>query len=211
MIGTVQVLKPGYGFITEENTNRLWFFAFRDAHAVHEGQRVKFEKKNNKEQFEKKLKRRSAERLANEPQKSNVTQNRTRYRSPQSAGSAQGRNHRGGRISSVGKQPEEKHNESLRNEEAKKVEVSFEERLSQVERLIKSEEFEKNMSDRFLQAEIRHRRMWQQDIQAALRGQLSDLLSHVESGVAEFANERPQCPVTRRYRTSEICPNPNVR
>jgi cold shock CspA family protein len=55
MIGIVQVLKEGYGFITEENTERLWFFSFQDAQEVREGQKVKFQKKNNKEKFEEKL------------------------------------------------------------------------------------------------------------------------------------------------------------
>ena len=33
------------------------------------------------------------------------------------------------------------------------------------------------------QAEIRFRKMWKEDFQAALRGQLQDLIAHVESRV----------------------------
>src|SRR6266480_7067036 len=32
-----------------------------------------------------------------------------------------------------------------------------------------------------MQAEVRYRKMWKDDFQAALRGQLNDLLSHVET------------------------------
>jgi hypothetical protein len=55
MIGIVQVLKEGFGFIAEESTNRLWYFSFHDAPAVREGQKVRFEKKNNEQKFKEKL------------------------------------------------------------------------------------------------------------------------------------------------------------
>jgi hypothetical protein len=52
------------------------------------------------------------------------------------------------------------------------------------------------MSSKFTQAEIRHRGMWKQDIQAALRGQMNDLVSHVECGVAELISKE----VTKQLR-----------
>ena len=69
--------------------------------------------------------------------------------------------------------------------EPKEVEVPVEERLSKVESLINPDEFEKSMSARFAQADIRNRGLWKQDIQAALRGQLNDLVSNVEGSVKE--------------------------
>ena len=42
---------------------------------------------------------------------------------------------------------------------------------------------EKNLTDAITQAEVRFRRMWKDDFAAALRGQLNDLVSHVEDRV----------------------------
>lgn len=67
-------------------------------------------------------------------------------------------------------------------EEPKKAEVLLEDRVKNLE--ANQEAFEKDLSARFLQAEIRQRNTGKQDIQAAIRGQLVEMVSHVESSVA---------------------------
>jgi hypothetical protein len=67
-------------------------------------------------------------------------------------------------------------------EEPKKAEVSLEDLVKNLE--ANQEAFEKDLSARFLQAEIRQRNTGKQDIQAAIRGQLAEMVSHVESSVA---------------------------
>jgi hypothetical protein len=67
-------------------------------------------------------------------------------------------------------------------EEPKKAEVSLEHRITNLE--ANQEAFERDLSARFLQAEIRQRNTGKQDIQAAIRGQLVEVVSHVESSVA---------------------------
>jgi hypothetical protein len=62
------------------------------------------------------------------------------------------------------------------------VKESLEERLTRVESLQAAAE--KDLSARFLQAEIRQRNTGKQDIQAAFRGQLAELVSRVESSIA---------------------------
>jgi glucuronate isomerase len=69
-------------------------------------------------------------------------------------------------------------------EEPKQVEVTLEDRVKNLE--TDQEAFEKDLSARFMQAEIRQRNIGKQDIQAAIRGQLAELVSRVESGVAEL-------------------------
>jgi hypothetical protein len=69
-------------------------------------------------------------------------------------------------------------------EEPKKAEVSLEDRVKDLE--ANQQAFDKDLSARFLQAEIRQRNTGKQDIQAALRGQLAEVVSHVESSVAEL-------------------------
>jgi hypothetical protein len=66
-------------------------------------------------------------------------------------------------------------------EEPKKAEVSLDDRVTNLE--ANKEASEKDLSARFLQAEIRQRNTGKQDIQAALRGQLVEMVSHVESSV----------------------------
>ncbi len=68
--------------------------------------------------------------------------------------------------------------------ETVEVKESLEERLTRVESLQAAAE--KDLSARFLQAEIRQRNTGKQDIQAAFRGQLAELVSRVESGVEEL-------------------------
>jgi hypothetical protein len=64
---------------------------------------------------------------------------------------------------------------------------------------VETEAFEKDLTNRFTQAELRQRRIAQQDIQAALRGQLADLMSHVESGVETLIRKE----VSRQLETHE--------
>jgi hypothetical protein len=66
--------------------------------------------------------------------------------------------------------------------ETVEVKESLEERLTRVESLQAAAE--KDLSARFMQAEIRQRNTGKQDIQAAIRGQLVEMVSHVESSVA---------------------------
>jgi hypothetical protein len=66
--------------------------------------------------------------------------------------------------------------------ETVEVKESLEERLTRVESLQAAAE--KDLSARFLQADIRQRNTGKQDIQAAIRGQLVEMVSHVESSVA---------------------------
>jgi cold shock CspA family protein len=57
MIGVIETLKRGFGFITEEGTQRLWYFGFSDLTQHEEmlqrfqriqlGDRVQFEKKGD--------------------------------------------------------------------------------------------------------------------------------------------------------------------
>ena len=72
--------------------------------------------------------------------------------------------------------------------ETVEVKESLEERLTRGEGLQAAAE--KDLSARFLQAEIRQRNIGKQDIQAAIRGQLAELVSHVESSVAGLIQER---------------------
>jgi hypothetical protein len=54
MEGTIKVLKTDFGFIEECSTKRLWYFRFSDLtefQMVKEGFKVRFEKKNNEQQF----------------------------------------------------------------------------------------------------------------------------------------------------------------
>ncbi len=54
MLGTILSVKKGFGFITQHETEKVWYFQFSDlvkVQTVYEGQKVKFEKKNNEEKF----------------------------------------------------------------------------------------------------------------------------------------------------------------